>query len=181
MVYGFVKQSGGHITIHSEVGHGTAVKIYLPRDRQAVAPVAADTQPAPAGGTETILLVEDNEQMRRAAVAQLASLGYRVIAATSGNAALAILDRHEQHLDLLFTDIVMPGKPDGYDLAILALERRPGIRIVLTSGFPGDAARHDDKRLAALALLGKPYRKAELARAIRTALESGPPRMDRPV
>ena len=174
MVYGFVKQSGGHITITSELGHGTAVKIYLPRDRQMAVAAAAAAQPAPARGTETILVVEDNDQMRQAAVAQLTSLGYQVIEANSGAAALPILNRDAQRLDLLFTDIVMPGKPGGYDLALLALERRPGIRIVLTSGFPGHTVHRDAPRLANLALLGKPYRKAELAQAIRSALETEP-------
>ncbi len=180
MVYGFVKQSGGYITVYSEVGHGTAVRIYLPRDPNAEP--AASAGPGAAAqaspGTETILVVEDNEAMRKTAVAQLGSLGYRVIGAENGAAALAILDRSDSRIDLLFTDVVMPGKADGYGLATLALERRPGIKILLTSGFPGDALRHSGKHAANLRLLGKPYRKGDLARAVRETLASEAPGPD---
>lgn len=98
-----------------------------------------------------------------------------MIEAENGAAALAILDHPETHLDLLFTDVVMPGDLDGYELARLAIERRPGIRVLLTSGFPGDVLRCNGHHTANLRLLGKPYRRDDLARAIRAALESEPP------
>lgn len=174
MVYGFVKQSGGHIKIYSEPGHGTTVRIYLPRT------LGADAEEAPAAavgssrleGTETVLVVEDNEEVRETAAAQLVSLGYRVIEAANAEAALAILERRTPHVDLLFTDVVMPGKLDGYALATVALESWPGIKVLLTSGFPGDTLRRNGKHGAKLRLLGKPYRKDELARAIRATLEA---------
>jgi CheY-like chemotaxis protein len=156
------------------------MRIYLPRDREsgteAMVATGAPAEDSPLDGAETILVVEDNEQMRQTAVAQLASLGYRVIEAEQGAAALAILEQRDRHVDLVFTDIVMPGKPDGYELARLALERRPGIKILLTSGFPGDTLSRNGKHAADLSLLGKPYRKDDLARAIRRALGSKPPK-----
>ncbi len=177
MLYGFVTQSGGHIRIYSEVGLGTTVRVYLPRVVTATTPgqgPAAAVKPALPRGTETILLVEDNEDVRRTAVAQLTSLGYAVVEAENGEAALRLLGQPERHFDLLFTDIVMPGKPDGYELAKLALEHRPAIRVLLTSGFPGDSLSRQDRPEPHFSLLGKPYRRDELARAIRAAIESTP-------
>jgi len=178
MLYGFVRQSGGHIRIYSEVGLGTTVRVYLPRV-VITAPAAGQgpataAKPALPRGTETILLVEDNEDVRRTAVAQLTSLGYSIVEAENGEAALRLLGQPERHFDLLFTDIVMPGKPDGYELAKLALERRPAIRVLLTSGFPGDSLSRQGRPEPHFSLLGKPYRRDELARAIRSAIESAP-------
>jgi CheY-like chemotaxis protein len=177
MLYGFVTQSGGHIRIYSEVGLGTTVRVYLPRVVTAAVvgqgPAAA-AKPALPRGTETILLVEDNEDVRRTAVVQLTSLGYTVVEAENGEAALGLLGQPERHFDLLFTDVVMPGKPDGYELAKLALERRPAIRVLLTSGFPGDSLSRQGRPEPHFSLLGKPYRRDELARAIRAAIESTP-------
>ena len=176
MVYGFVKQSGGHISLASEPGAGTTVRIYLPRDRHAGPATEASgprARPPLPTGRETVLVVEDNEQMRQTATAQLTSLGYRVVEAENGQAALAVLDRGN-HFDLLFSDVVMPGEPDGYGLARIARERRPGIRVLLTSGFPGDALSRDG-RADDLPLLGKPYRKEELARALRAVLDGPDP------
>ena len=181
IVYGFVKQSGGHINIYSEVGHGTTVRIYLPRHRDATDEAAVATEvPAAArvGRTETILVVEDNAQMRRTVVRQLVSLGYRVIEAENGAAALEILERGEPQINLLFTDIVMPDNLDGYELARCAMEKQPDIKVVFTSGFPGDTLRHADNGMAAMALLSKPYRISDLERVIRTALDSAPARPD---
>ena len=177
MVYGFVKQSGGHIAIASDPGHGTTVRIYLPRASAtgSTAEPATPTDASRPAGSETILVVEDNEHMRRTVVAQLLSLGYQVLAAENGDMALRILDQREPRVDLLFTDVVMPGKLDGYTLAASAIAYRPGIKILLTSGFPGDALRRDDKQIPDLRLLAKPYRRDELTRAIRAVLD-GPPR-----
>jgi CheY-like chemotaxis protein len=178
MVYGFVKQSGGHIKIYSEVGHGTTVRFYLPRETAGgAAAVVAPPDQAPAaatlaGGEETILVVEDNELVRRTVVKQLGSLGYKVIEAEHGEAGLAILEKPEIKIDLLFTDIVMPGKLDGYELAKLALAGRPKIKILLTSGFPGDTLNYIGKHAAHMSLLGKPYRKNDLAQEVRRILDS---------
>jgi nitrogen-specific signal transduction histidine kinase len=178
MVFGFVKQSGGHVKIYSEVGHGTVVRLYLPRADEdededeandAVASVAPTQNSVPTG-TEIILVVEDNEPVRQTAVKQLTWLGYRTVEATNGAAAQAILDQHEKHLDLLFSDVVMPGKPGGYELVEIALERRPGIKTLLTSGFPGDTLNR--KGTDTTKLLGKPYLLEELAQAVRSVLDS---------
>lgn len=179
MLYGFVKQSGGQVRILSELGRGTTVRIYLPRaeagNARAPGDAEAENRPQLPRGTETILVVEDNDDVRSTTVAQLTSLGYRVTAVQSGDAALAILDREDRQFDLLFSDIVMPGVLDGYDLARFVLERRPGMKILLTSGFSGDKLRQQDGGAPQFNLLGKPFRREELARSIRAALESGAP------
>ncbi len=183
MVYGFVKQSGGHVTIYSEVGQGTTVRIYLPRNREAEGEATATTEfqaAGPAGGTESILVVEDKEVMRRTVARQLASLGYRVTEAENGRAALAILESGDPTIDLLFTDIVMPGDLDGYELARRAMELQPEIKVVVTSGFPGDALRRNGNHVASLRLLNKPYRMSELESTIRAALDSAPLRRGDP-
>jgi PAS domain S-box-containing protein len=180
MVYGFVRQSGGDLDIASEVGHGTTVRLYLPRAGEAeadeaVAALASSRDSRPTG-TETILVVEDNEAVRQTVVAQLVSLGYRTIEAENGAAALAILDQRDNHLDLLFSDIVMPGNPDGYALAKIAPERRPGIKTLLTSGFSSDRLDSSGKDGVTASILGKPYLINDLAQAIRTALVSETPK-----
>jgi PAS domain S-box-containing protein len=171
MVYGFVKQSNGHMTVYSEPGLGTTFRLYLPRGDAgkpvlASAPVAA----AVTGGHETVLLVEDNEQLRHTASRQLTQLGYRVLQAERADAAFAILGKADS-IDLLFTDVVMPGPTDGLDLAHRATWLRPGLKVLLTSGFPD--LRGGDRRLAEVPfpLLHKPYRRDELARAVRDALD----------
>jgi PAS domain S-box-containing protein len=174
MAYGFVKQSGGHIMIYSEPDHGTTVRIYLPRATASGVVeyvVPAHTAPA-AAGSETVLVVEDNEQLRRTAVAQLTALGYRVLQAQDGHAALKILERGDDGVDLLFSDVVMPGGIDGYALASTAVARRAGLKVLLTSGFPGDTLARIGAKAKAFPLLGKPYRKDDLARAVRNALAS---------
>ncbi len=178
MVYGYVKQSGGHIFIDSKVGQGTRVRIYLPREKEdlsAVPPTPASSTPHKAtGGMETVLLVEDNPQMRRTALAQLRSLGYRVIEAADGEAALDIVEQKEIHLDLLLSDIVMPGRINGYELAKLALERRPGLKVLLSSGYTGNSLPAGGIEGQNMMLLAKPYRLSDLAKAVRAALDSVP-------
>ena len=172
MVFGFVKQSGGHINVYSELGKGTTFRLYLPR-ATAGAPVSVQQQTAApaAGGSEAILLVEDNEGIRRVVRRQLAQLGYRVIEADNAAAALDVLAK--EPVVLLFTDIVMPGGMDGIELARAAMVRWPDLRIVLTSGFPESRLNGDDEPVNRLRLLSKPYRREELAQTLREILDSG--------
>jgi PAS domain S-box-containing protein len=168
MVFGFAKQSGGHINVYSEPGAGTTFRLYLPRDGQDAMPAeeAAAVEPEGAGEGETVLIVEDNPGMRRIVRRQLVELGYRVLEADGAAAALDILAR--ENVALLFSDIVMPGGMNGIALAEKAISDRPQIKIILTSGFP-DA--HLGDQVANIRLLSKPYRRADLAQAVREALE----------
>jgi PAS domain S-box-containing protein len=169
MVFGFMKQSGGHITVYSEPGKGTTFRLYLPRVREAAA-LSEDRseQPASRGGSETILVVEDNAGLRRIVVRQLGEAGYHVLEAPDAEAAMTIIDSSEP-IDLLLTDVVMPGSMDGRDLARAAAARRPKLRTLLTSGFPdarwGGSGPHSGR------LLSKPYRKEELRRTVREVLD----------
>ncbi len=174
MVYGFMKQSDGWVRIASKVGHGTKVGLYLPRDGVADhAVVTSGAAPAPAvPGTQTILIVEDNPMMREVAMEQLSSLGYRVIEAEQGAAALAILAQPNQRIDLLFTDVIMPGEIDGFELIRRARALRPDIKALMTSGYPGDVP--GKSRLTGVNLLAKPYRLADMRTAIRAALDARP-------
>jgi PAS domain S-box-containing protein len=171
MVYGFVKQSNGHIKIYSEEGHGTTIKLYLPRTvgmAQALEVVLA----APAEtGSETILVVEDDDLVRNYVVTQLDSLGYQVLTAANAAAALTIIDSVDK-LDLLFTDVIMPGAMNGRQLSDEALKRRPSLKVLFTSGYTQNAIVHHGRLDAGVLLLAKPYRKVELARMIRQALSA---------
>ena len=170
MVYGFVKQSAGHVMIYSEPGHGTSVKLYLPR---VGGEAAAAAQPSDSGGivggSETILLVEDDAAVRQVALAALRSFGYTVIEAVDGPSALALLEQRPD-IELLFTDVVMPGGMNGRALADAARRLRPGLRVLYTSGYTENAIVHHGRLDAGALLLGKPYRRRELDRAIRAAL-----------
>ncbi|HLH93184.1 MAG TPA: PAS domain S-box protein [Xanthobacteraceae bacterium] len=169
MVYGFVKQSNGHIKIYSEEGHGTTIKIYLPRaGEQADAAAAAPTL-AIEGGAETILVVEDDPLVRNYVAAQLGSLGYTTLTAANAAEALARIDDGEP-FDLLFTDVIMPGSINGRQLADEASRRRPGVAVLFTSGYTENAIVHHGRLDPGVLLLAKPYRKSDLARMIRTAL-----------
>ncbi len=168
MVFGFTKQSAGHINVYSEVGHGTTFRLYLPRDRTAVeAPEAPKT--SMRKGHESVLAVEDNEGLRRVVVRQLNDLGYRALEAPDGAAALKILER--EPVDLLFTDIMMPGGMSGYDLARNAVARWPSLKVLLTSGFPETKHNGNGSASVKMHLLTKPYRKDDLASALRKALD----------
>src|SRR5450432_631698 len=172
MVYGFVKQSNGHIRIESEEGHGTTVKLYLPQ-----AAGVADALPAEAGisefvgGDESILIVEDDALVREYVVTQISRLGYDTLAASSAAEALAIINGPER-IDLLFTDVIMPGGMNGRQLAIESQTRRPGLKILYTSGYPENAIVHHGRLDAGVLLLPKPYLSSDLALMIRTALAS---------
>ena len=172
MVYGFVKQSGGHVAIYSEPGLGTTVTVYLPvaAHAQAAARPEAGDGIEPAQG-ESVLVVEDNELVRVYAEQQLAALGYRVTVAASGAEALEVL-RGPQPVDLLFTDVVMPGM-SGPQLAVEARALRPGLPVLYASGYTQNAIVHHGRLDPGLHLVQKPYRRAELARRIRFALAAG--------
>jgi PAS domain S-box-containing protein len=170
MVFGFMKQSGGHINLYSEVGIGTTFRLYLPRAAGAAEiTAAAPAEPLARGVGETVLAVEDNASLRRVVVRQLGELGYRVIEAEDAQTALRVLE--SEPVDLLFTDIVMPGGSSGYDLAHAAQLRWPDLKVVLTSGFP-EIKTNGNGAAPNLRLLSKPYRRDDLARAIREVLEA---------
>ena len=172
MVYGFVKQSNAHVKIYSEPDHGTTVKLYLPRAAEApVLPVADTGRPAVARGDETILVVEDDALVRDYVVAQVRRLGYRTLSASNAVEGLALIDNPER-IDLLFTDVIIPGGMNGRQLALEAEKRRPGLKVLYTSGYTENAIVHHGRLDADVLLLAKPYLSADLARMIRTALEA---------
>jgi CheY-like chemotaxis protein len=172
MVYGFVKQSGGHINVYSEVGVGTTVRLYLPRsDVAAELPESPPPRVSVAGDGQTVLAVEDNPSLRRIVVRQLNEIGYRVIEAADAREALELLEN--QAVAVLFTDVVLPGGKNGYELARIALARWPRIKVVLTSGFP-ETRINADGALSNVKLLGKPYRREDVARVLREVFEEGP-------
>lgn len=172
MVYGFIKQSGGHIKIYSEEGHGTTVKMYLPRAVDgADADDAMPSDPKFDRGTETILAVEDDALVRTYVCAQLRSLGYTPIPVANAAEALAKVDAGEE-FDLLFTDVIMPGTLNGRQLADEVRKRRPGMKVLFTSGYTENAIVHHGRLDPGVLLLAKPYRKSDLARMIRSAIET---------
>ncbi len=173
MVYGFVKQSGGHIKIYSEVGHGTTVRIYLPRARQPE-DVETDIETgAITGGSETVLVVEDDEDVRGTVVDLLSELGYRVLRAKDAQSALAIVESGVP-IDLLFTDVVMPGPLGSPELARKARERLPNVAVLFTSGYTDNAIVHGGRLDEGVDLLSKPYSREAMARKIRHVLRNQP-------
>jgi signal transduction histidine kinase len=174
-VYGFVKQSGGHIKIYSELGEGTTVKLYLPR---LVSPESeADRDPAEqvlpkAAQSELILVVEDEEAVRGFTVEMLRELGYGILEAATGQAALRLIDANPG-IQLLFTDVGLPGGVNGRQLADEALKRRPDLRVLFTSGYTRNAIVHGGRLDAGVALIGKPFTYAALAEKIRQVLSNG--------
>ncbi|MCG2632097.1 CHASE3 domain-containing protein [Bradyrhizobium sp. WYCCWR 13023] len=171
MVYGFVKQSGGHIKIYSEEGHGTTIKLYLPPG-QGVVEATSPIGPQAEGGAETIFVVEDDNLVRTFVTAQLQSLGYKTVAAADSKTALQLIDAG-QAFDLLFTDVVIPGGMSGRELADEVAKRRPGVRVLYTSGYTDNAIVHHGKLDDGVMLLTKPYRRNQLAEMIRKALGGG--------
>jgi len=172
MVYGFVKQSNGHIKIYSEEGHGTTVKLYLPQAGCVPDVPAAETGIAGGvHGDESILIVEDDALVREYVVTQVSRFGYRTLAAGNAAEALAIVDGPER-IDLLFTDVIIPGGMNGRQLATEALKRRAGLKVLYTSGYTENAIVHHGRLDPGVLLLPKPYLSSDLARMIRTALAS---------
>jgi PAS domain S-box-containing protein len=163
-VYGFVKQSGGHVTIYSEIGLGTTVRLYLPEHggETHIAPQRAAIPQNRFLSGKVILVVEDNHRVRSVSARHLKELGFVVIEADCGSAALTIIERGEP-IDLLFTDVVMPGGMSGVELAHEARLRRPGLKILFTSGYAGPAALKGGLQTANVAWLGKPYGSGDLA------------------
>jgi two-component system, cell cycle sensor histidine kinase and response regulator CckA len=173
MVFGFVRQSGGLVSADSQVGRGTTFRLYFPRAAPSVVEhTATPLRPSagPIGDGRTILVVEDNEKLRQLTVRRLVGACYRVLAAEDAAAAIDIING-EQTIDLLFTDIVMEGGVNGYDLARLATVRRPELRVLLTSGFADLHAAGEIPAPSRHRLLHKPYRSDDLLRAIRAALD----------
>ncbi len=169
MVYGFVKQSAGHIMIYSEEGHGTTIKMYLPPGTGALSAAEAANTAAVEGGHETILVVEDDKLVRDYVLTQLHSLGYVTLDAANAAEALAIVTAGSP-FDLLFTDVIMPGTMNGRQLANEVGKTRPGLKVLFTSGYTENAIIHHGRLDSGVLLLAKPYRKSDLAAMIRKAL-----------
>ena len=179
MIYGFVKQSKGHVRIYSEVGHGTTAKIYLPRmtgaPRIESAPAASSTESArvPAADSgEVVLMVEDDEDVLDSTVTLLRELGYSVLAARNGAAALAQL-RGSERVDILFTDVVLPQGMNGRALAIEAAALRPTLPVLFTTGYARNAIIHDGRLDPDVQFLAKPYTQQDLAQKLRAVLDAG--------
>jgi len=174
MVYGFLKQSNGHVSIYSEVGLGTTVRLYLPAHNTMPADLTAAQAGAegePPRGRETILVTEDDPFVRAYVVSALQDLGYRVIAAEDAREALKHLTEGGE-IDLLFTDIVMPGGMNGWELAERAQQIRPGLRLLFTSGYALETLVARGRIHPDTAILNKPYRRPELARRLREVLDT---------
>jgi signal transduction histidine kinase len=169
MVYGFVKQSNGHIKILSEEGQGTTVKIYLPQATGSARSAAVASPASIEAGHETILVVEDDDLVRAFVVGLIKSLGYVTLTAVNAADALSVIDS-PQKIDLLFTDMIMPGAMNGRELAEVALRRRASLKVLFTSGYSSEVINHNGHLDADVLLLAKPYRKSDLARMIRSAL-----------
>jgi CheY-like chemotaxis protein len=174
MVYGFAKQSRGHVKIYSEIGHGTRVMVFLPRavsaGTRAESSQAARAHPV---GRETILVVEDSDPVRKVAVRILQGLGYQVREAADGPSALTIL-RDDAKIDLLFTDLIMPKGMSGQELLTQARALRPELKALFTSGYSERFIKDRGATQEGVALLSKPYRSQNLAEAVRAALDAAP-------
>jgi signal transduction histidine kinase/FixJ family two-component response regulator len=180
MVFGFVKQSGGHVKIYSEPNEGTSVKIYLPRAIGGVVP-NMQRSGAPAElphGSATILVVEDEAGVREVAVAILRNLGYRVLEAPDGDQGLLMFGAHAAEVDLLLTDVVLPGKVRGRELAERITAMRPEVKVLFMSGYTENSIVHHGRLDDGVQLLGKPFKREQLARKVAEVLASSPPTPD---
>ena len=171
MVFGFVKQSGGHVKIYSEPGHGTTVRLYLPRaigDRPAT---RARSEPVePPRGTATVLVVEDEPAVREIAVAILADLGYRVFEAADGEQGLQVFGAHAANVDLLLTDVVLPGQVRGRELAERITSIRPEVNVLFMSGYTENSIVHHGRLDDGVQLISKPFNREQLARKVQEVL-----------
>jgi PAS domain S-box-containing protein len=170
MVYGFVKQSAGHVRITSTVGSGTTVYLYFPRTQAAIERVSLEGAIEIRGGRETILVVEGNAEVRATAVEILASLGYRVLEAVNGHQALERFKQHPE-IALVFSDVMLPGGMLGASLVTKLRERRPGLKVLLTTAFSESAIMHRGMLDGSLEVLSKPYKVEDLAQRLRTILD----------
>ncbi|TCK18538.1 PAS domain S-box-containing protein [Thiogranum longum] len=174
MVYGFARRYGGNVKVYSEVGVGTTVRMYLPRatgEAHAGSSDMVERGELP-GGSESVLIVDDESDLLQLADQYLSRLGYRTFTAENAPQALQILEGNEQ-VDILFSDVVMPGGMNGYELAQQATEKRPGIKVLLTSGYTSKIIAHNGLARFSAHMLNKPYREADLARRIRSVLDEG--------
>jgi len=174
-VYGFVRQSNGHVRIYSELGEGTTIKIYLPRltgsdEEPAEAPAKSPAMVRGAG--ETILVVEDEPDLRSYAIEALCDLGYRVLEAADGREALGLIDKHPE-IALLFTDVVLRGGMNGRVIADEVAKRRPELPVLFTTGYTSNAIVHHGRLDPGMHLIGKPFTYAELASKVRRMLDEG--------
>lgn len=169
MAYGFVKQSHGHIKIYSEPGEGTTIRIYLPRTGAAATAGTERVSHEIAGGTETVLVVEDDAAVQATVIDILTGLGYQVLKAGNAAEAMALLETGV-HVDLLFTDVVMPGPLRSPELARRACVLLPRLKVLFTSGYTQNAIVHGGRLDPGIALLSKPYRRDQLARKVRAVL-----------
>ena len=172
-VYGFVKQSRGHVKIYSEVGEGTTIKIYLPRYHAAADEVESvpDREVVRGARNETILVVEDDDDVRSYSTESLRELGYTVLEAPNGRAALQVLDSHPE-ISVLFTDIGLPGGMNGRQLADEARKRRPNLKVLFTTGYARNAIVHDGRLDPGVELLTKPFTQAALAGKLRDIIDA---------
>jgi CheY-like chemotaxis protein len=171
MVYGFARQSGGHVRIYSELGRGTTVKIYVPRwlgEEEPAPSERTSSQRSRVGGQETILVVKDDDEVRAYAVRVLRELGYHIVEADNADAAMAIV--REQPLDLLFTDIGLPNT-DGRQLSRLARQVQPGLKVLFTTGYARNAIVHNGTLDADVDLIPKPFSSDALGRRVRQILD----------
>jgi len=168
-VYGIIKQSGGYVFAQSEVGRGTTFRIYLPRVEDSAEPCSAPASQAASGGSETVLLVEDEESVRQLVRETLQAKGYQVLEAENGEAALLIANAHQGSIDVLITDVVMPGM-SGRELSKKLYEARPKTKVLYLSGYTEDAIMHQGVFEAGTAFLQKPFTLQMLSRKVRDVL-----------
>ena len=178
MVFGFAEQSGGHGEIESSVGEGTCVKLFFPRCGSAIAQPAGGEEGADTDlpqGSETILVVEDDSDVRETAISMLSELGYRIVEAASAAEALSVLERDDPHIDLLFTDVMMPGGMRGTQLAVKAREIHPSLKVLYATGFTATGILRREVLSRGSDLLGKPYTAEGLAATVRQVLDMEDP------
>jgi CheY-like chemotaxis protein len=175
MVFGFVKQSGGHVKLYSEPGEGTTVRIYLPRAVATAASTQRSTGPVELPrGTATVLVVEDEPAVREIAVAILRDLGYHVLEAADGEEGLLVFGAHQAAIDLLLTDIVLPGKVRGRALAERITAIRPEVSVLYMSGYTENSIVHNGRLDDGVRLISKPFQREQLARKVAETLAARP-------